>query len=85
MSALSSAMDDISGNAQQITKIAKDIGDIAFQTNLLAINASVEAARAGASAMPVSRSAAERNPRRVSFMDWAMVCRLPRIRVKSPL
>ena len=48
MSALSSAMDDISGNAQQITKIAKDIGDIAFQTNLLAINASVEAARAGA-------------------------------------
>jgi len=48
MSALSSAMDNISGNAQQITKIAKDIGDIAFQTNLLAINASVEAARAGA-------------------------------------
>ena len=48
MTALSSAMDDISANAQQITKIAKDIEDIAFQTNILSLNASVEAARAGA-------------------------------------
>ena len=48
MEALSSAMDDISANAQRITKIAKDIEDIAFQTNILSLNASVEAARAGA-------------------------------------
>ena len=41
-------MDNISDNAQQITKIAKDIEDIAFQTNILSLNASVEAARAGA-------------------------------------
>ena len=47
MDALSQAMDDISGNAQKITKIAKDIEDIAFQTGILALNASVEAARAG--------------------------------------
>ncbi len=47
MAALSSAMDDISANAQQITKTAKDIEDIAFQTNILSLNASVEAARAG--------------------------------------
>lgn len=48
MRTLSSAMDDISADAQQITKIAKDIEDIAFQTNILSLNASVEAARAGA-------------------------------------
>ncbi len=48
MRTLSSAMDDISADAQQITKIAKDSEDIAFQTNILSLNASVEAARAGA-------------------------------------
>lgn len=48
MTKLSSAMDAISGNAQEITKIAKGIEDIAFQTNILSLNASVEAARAGA-------------------------------------
>ncbi len=47
MAALSSAMDEISANAQHITKSAKDIEDIAFQTNILALNASVEASRAG--------------------------------------
>lgn len=47
MAALSGAMDDISANAQEITKIARAIEDIAFQTSILALNASVEAARAG--------------------------------------
>ena len=47
MTALSQAMDNISANAQEITQIAKAIEDIAFQTGLLSINASVEAARAG--------------------------------------
>ena len=47
MTSLSGAMDNISSNAQEITKIAKAIEDIAFQTNILSINASVEAARAG--------------------------------------
>ena len=47
MASLSSAMDDISANAKQITAIAKAIEDIAFQTGILSINASVEAARAG--------------------------------------
>ena len=49
MSSLTQAMDNISANAQEITKIAKAIEDISFQTSILAINASVEAARAGAS------------------------------------
>lgn len=47
MSALSSAMDNISANAQEITKIANVIEDIAFQTSILSINASVEAVHAG--------------------------------------
>ena len=47
MASLSGAMDNISTNAQEITKIAKAIEDIAFQTSILAINASVEASRAG--------------------------------------
>lgn len=47
MDALSDAMNGISANAQKITQVAKVIEDIAAQTGILAINASIEAARAG--------------------------------------
>ncbi len=47
MLSLSGAMDNINSNTEEITKIAKVIEDIAFQTSILALNASIEASRAG--------------------------------------
>ena len=47
MEALTAAISDISESSHKISGITKAIEDISFQTNILALNASVEAARAG--------------------------------------
>lgn len=48
MKNMSAAMDEIRHSSEQIETIIGAIEEIAFQTNILALNASIEAARAGA-------------------------------------
>lgn len=46
LSALKNSIDDISSSSNKISEITSIIDGIAFQTNILALNAAVDAARA---------------------------------------
>lgn len=48
MTKMLKAMEEINATSSQIANIIKTIQDISFQTNILSLNASIEAARAGA-------------------------------------
>ncbi len=47
ISTLSDSMADLTASSHRVAEIMKTIDDIAFQTNMLSLNAAVEAARAG--------------------------------------
>jgi len=47
MHRMMAAMEDLKKSSSEISKIIKVIDEIAFQTNILSLNAAVEAARAG--------------------------------------
>lgn len=48
MNSLVKSVENIQASSNKISEVLKSINDIAFQTNILALNASLEAARAGA-------------------------------------